>query len=513
MQILEIKGKKWVIGLEWEILPGDGSINEEAKEIAQKTNNKFGVLLDFDNTYAIGLTNKIDKNPLAAVCVAEANKAGMDSNREYPDWVVLEEVGEDRYWMCVIKSGIPAPQYDAVFSLTEIKEKITELLINDTFKLFTNSNELVSVFEGIKEVNRMGLNELTEGFNPKIQYRKYLGIPNWVYITGGSLLLLAGGLYLASEMIEGASLKEKAQFLEKQAKEEERLKNERYRLAVEKFETDKKNALDESVNRIVAGLSGNPSKILEAFYNNIGQTPIGTHGWKLVNIECYFDLVKPQDIAIKGANRQKSKIPEELKSQNFPRLSCDYMYKREGLNTARMFLQDYPNAKLNGDYAVVNQKVEIDPIYIARASDSILQELPNARKFGFDLQSQLQLLKIANIDHEITSSSELTYTIPGEPIKPTKTDTNIRLSPTKVTSLGYAMGEINVKGGGLDFIKELADNVDFTGTGLRSVAFDVSSGGATINWVAKFNYYIKADGGFVGASTTEVKTTTTGEKK
>lgn len=505
MQILEIKGKKWVIGLEWEILPGDGSINEEAKEIAQKTNSKYGILLDYDNTYAIGLTNKTDKNPLAAVCVAEANKAGMDSNREYPDWVVLEEVGEDRYWMCVIKSGIPAPQYDAVFSLTEIKEKITELLINDTFKIFTNSNELVSVFEGIKEINRMGLNEITEGFNPKIQYKKYLGIPTWVFITTGSIMLLVGGLYGVSQLIEGASLKEKAQFLEKQAKEEERLKEERYRLALEKFETDKKNALDDSVNRVVAGLSGNPSKILEAFYKNIGQVPTGTHGWKLVNIECYFDLVKPMEVAVKVASKQKSKIPEELKSQNFPRLSCDYMYKREGINTARMFLQDYPSAKLNGDYAVVNSKVDIDPIYIARASDSILEELPNARQFGFDLQSQLQLLKIANIDHEITSSSELTYTIPGEPIKPTKGDTNIRLSPTRVESLGYSMGEIAIKGSGLDFIKELADNVDFSGTGLRSVAFDVSNGGANLLWEAKINYYIKSNGGFVGASTSEKK--------
>ena len=41
MQTIEIKNKKWTVGLEWEILPGEASFKEEAKEIADKIIDKL----------------------------------------------------------------------------------------------------------------------------------------------------------------------------------------------------------------------------------------------------------------------------------------------------------------------------------------------------------------------------------------------------------------------------------------------------------------------------------------
>ena len=36
MELLTIGNKKWAVGLEWEILPGDGTVAQEAKDVAEK---------------------------------------------------------------------------------------------------------------------------------------------------------------------------------------------------------------------------------------------------------------------------------------------------------------------------------------------------------------------------------------------------------------------------------------------------------------------------------------------
>ena len=54
MQTIEIKNKKWTVGLEWEILPGEASFKEEAKEIAEKTSSNFGVVIEPASRAIIG---------------------------------------------------------------------------------------------------------------------------------------------------------------------------------------------------------------------------------------------------------------------------------------------------------------------------------------------------------------------------------------------------------------------------------------------------------------------------
>ena len=127
MELLTIGNKKWAVGLEWEILPGDGTVAQEAKDVAEKTGLKYGVLVDYDSNFSIGLTQKNTKLPSAALYLALANQDFRENNADttdYPDWVVIEDVGDDKYWMGVIKSGLPSPQYDMLLSLAEVKEKI-----------------------------------------------------------------------------------------------------------------------------------------------------------------------------------------------------------------------------------------------------------------------------------------------------------------------------------------------------------------------------------------------------
>lgn len=501
MQVLDIKGKKWMVGLEWEILPNDSTIKQEAKEVAEKTSSNFGIIVEYDSTYAIGLTKKQTKDPSAALYLALANqnmREGGGISNEYPDWVVLEEVGDDKYWMSVIKSGIPAPQFDAVLSITEIKDRITELLINDTYTVYTSAGEIIAIFDGIKHIENRSLNDLTSDVKTKLKFVKLLGIPNSVIYAGIAFVVLIAVGYGALQFVEGRNIKEKATILAQKQEKEKREKEQKYQNELALYNKTKKESEEKEMSNVVLGLSGNPSKILNAFYENIGKTEIGTHGWTLKTIECYFGVAP---LAANALPILPSVLPVATTNNNSEaqKIACDYLYERTVLATTRMLLEDYPNAKLNGDKAVITKNVEIDPVYIAKADNSVLNSLKLAKDWGFDVQSQLQLLKVANINHEIKGSSEITFNNLGKPLTPGEIASGRQPNPSEVNKLGIGIGEIIIKGSTFDWVKELADNVDFSGAGLRKVKFDVRSMGE-FNWEASFNYYIKTKDGGIGSS-------------
>ena len=174
MQIIEIKNKKWTVGLEWEILPGESSFKEEAKEIAEKTSSNFGVITEYEGQFSIGLSKKVNpKNPSANLYLALANqekRATDTSANYYPDWIVVEEVGDDKYWMAIIKNGIPTPQSDAILDITTVKDRIIDLLVNDTFTIYSPCVEIKALFDSQKNIEEIGLNELTSEVTAKVKF-------------------------------------------------------------------------------------------------------------------------------------------------------------------------------------------------------------------------------------------------------------------------------------------------------------------------------------------------------
>lgn len=487
MQILKVNNTEWMVGLEWEILPGDSTIKAESKEVAEKTGLPYGIVVEYDNTYAIGLTKKAKTNiKPAAVYLAAANQVYRESQEfvDYPDWIVIEEANDDRYWMSVIKSGIPAPQFDAILSITEIKERINELLINDTYLVYSQSQEIINIFDGIKEIIPRDLNDLTSDISIKIKFSKLTGIPTSVLIVSG--IATIGFVVLSSifYMLDGISSREKAESLQRKMVEEQEQRKKAYENAKKDYEVSLNNARQSKVNEVILGLSGNPTEILNAYYKNVGNTDVGTHGWSLTDIECYFNV---NPITQTG---QRSEVPEAY---------CDYLYKRNPLATTRMFLQDYPTATLNGDIAKVKKVVEINPIYISKAPESVLTTIKPSKVWGFNVLSQLQLLKVADIDSSIGASSEISFIAPPEPLTPEQQSSGAPPNQPKTVNLGIGTGEVTVKGSNFDLVKELADNVDFSSTNLKKIKFKVS--GTELSWEAVFAYYISTiDGDGVGAS-------------
>ncbi|MBA4242231.1 MAG: hypothetical protein C0448_16035 [Sphingobacteriaceae bacterium] len=490
MQIIDIKGTKWTVGLEWEILPGDQSVKVEAKEVAEKTNSNVGILVDYDSQFAIGLAKKANKIPSAARYLAYANQEirnNAGSQDSYLDWIVVEEVSDDKFWISVIKNGIPSPQYDTILDITTVKDRITELLINDTFKLYSTCPEIRQIFEGLKDVEEIGLNSLVQDVKLKNNYLKLRGIPDGLIYTGIGVMVVGVALYGVSSFFEGRSIREKAEIYERQKLEDARIKQEQYQSELKIYNKNKAELKDKKIKEIAISIASSPPSILHNWYNTIGSIQLKTHGWNLDSMECYM-------------------IPPS--TTQYHTSACDILYKRTGLSTNRMILEDYPNIVLKGDEAVLTVPVEINSADLISMSEADLNTIPTASNWGFNMTSQLQLLKIVNIDHEIKASADITYPSPLKPVSPEEAAQGIQPVSEGDISLGVSKGEIIIKNDNYELIKEIADNVQFFGIGVKKAKFKVSGLGK-IDWEVSLDYFVRNDsnGGISNSNSSSLSNT------
>ncbi len=496
VQVTTIRGKKWAVGLEWEIM-SDGTV-AEAKDFAKRAGATFGIFAECEGVAAVGLTKTKIKCDSAAYYLMLANQEARLNNPNdlTPDWIVIEEVDEDRYWMGVIREGLPAPQYDKIFDITTMKNHFTELVKSESYVIYSTCREIVDLFADVKEVREKGLNELTEHIDEKIKSVKLKGIPDKYIYLGISIAALVGATWGLSTFIEGKNLKEKTEALNKRRIAQERQIQQEYENAMIQYEQTLK-ALDKATkDTVLYGLSGTPDKIISAWFDEISNYRVGSHGWKLANIECYYNPVLPDTSALTG------KLPEVHSGVV---LGCDYLYSRTGFATNRMLLQEYPEARIAGNMALVTKKLDVDSKYLIPPTESALQTLPAAQNWGFDMISQLQLLKIVGIDHTVSHSADITYTAPSKPLTPEQKKNGDKPNRGGVISTGYAKGDLVLKSKNLELLKEVADNVDFKAVGVKSVKLKIGTF-AIVSWELLANYYVNSKaGGVVAADSASVQ--------
>lgn len=482
MQTIEFKNKKWVIDLDWEILPGDSTVKQESKDVAAKTACSYGLIVEYDGQFAIGLAKKNSKVPSAAFYLALANQeARLESGDSdpYPDWIVIEEMGDDKYWMSVITRGIPSPQYDKVLDITTVKEKITELLINDTYHIFSPCGEIKSIFEGIKFIEDKNLNELTEAVYSKTKFTKLRGIPNNVAYGAVALLVVMGVYFAVDGFLDSYAMKQRAAEAQKRQQDEEKMAEAQYQEKVKIYNKQIEDLKHKEEEQIIMGLAGTPSKMLNAWYEAIGGIESGTHGWKMNKIDCEF---------VPGVTPQPNSS------------SCSIKFARTGLTTNRMLLQDYPDAEISGDLATVTRKVIVDESIFEKPDHKVLDGLPSAKNWGFDMLSQLQLLKIANIDFEIKKTTDITFIPPVKPVNPkSMVASGGKAEAVVPVSIGLGSGELVIKSDNFDLLREVADNVDFKAVGVKKISFTLGELGS-IKWDATLSYYVNTVNGVIDAS-------------
>lgn len=487
MQTVDFKGKKWVIGLDWEVLPGNKTIKAESKEVAVSEKKSYGVLITqgmSENQHsgqggkfvAIGLASKTSKYPSAALSLALANDAEINSASDFdykPDWIVIEELPDDRFWMVGISKSVPLPQTDVVLNKTDLVEKINNLLVNDVFKIYSTSAEIRQIYEGQKEIINKGINDLTANVYTKTKFKKLTGIPPNLMIAGGVGVAIVLGLLAFQAYSDSSIAKKQREEVARRAAEEMEARKKAYEEAMKKYEIDYKIAKDAAIQGVVNGLAGDPNKLLGAFYQVIGDLTVGSSGWNMSTINCQFNLALEK------------------------KATCSLNFKRTGLATNRMLLQDYPDAVINGDEASLTRAVLASSDTFKIPNLSALDHLPTAKSWGFDMISQLQLLKIVDVNHTVSASNEIFFTPPVKPLsEQEKAMAKVPEVPAPV-SIGIASGTIELTSNNFVILREVADNIDFKSVGVTNVDFKLENG--NISWKILMNYYVKNTDGVIGA--------------
>lgn len=475
MQEAIFKGKKWLVDLEWEILPGDEQPMDEAKEIANRSGMTYGVMVDYDGQHALGLYPKSGKIQSASLFLAFANQAEREAKSEldvYPDWIVIEDMGDEKYWMAVIKNGIPSPQSDKILDITTVRERISELLINDTYKVYSECGEIQALFDGLKVIESKSLNDLTSGVEKKAVVLKLRGLPVFAVYAGLALIGVAIVGFSVMTFMDSYYMKQRQLALQKQQQEAQLRAQNLYMEQLKLYKKTVKKVKDDALQQVALGLSGSPRKMLNAWYEAIGGLEVGTNNWDLKEIDCSFDA-------------------KDGKGES----SCVLNFSRTGLSSNRMLLQDYPDAEISGDKATVTRSVNADgQIFGMGANMAALNSIPQASNWGFDMISQLQLLKIANVNFSVKSSSDIMLKMPKKPLSPQDLASGMKQAEPVPVSLGIATGDLDVSSNNFDLLRELANNVDFKAVGAKGVTFKFGDDGQ-ISWDADFVYYVKSGSG------------------
>lgn len=285
-QILEIGGKRFVLGLEWIKLSGTDPLLA-AKVQAKSRKSPLGVIrsvsLDDGQKLAqVGLSHKKLGGVVYSAAAVLAN--------EYPMLIAIDHISEDLYWICVTENGRVLPGHDTPATDSEIKRIFNELASEyqiDYMKVIV-PEEIARRFSIPKPYTDQSPLKLLEevGRIDSTKLKNLAGISNTTYLGAAIGVLLVGffgyskyGDYLHDQevqrqialeaMEEGARLqaeKDRMERLRQQPTDEQLL---------ERARQQEIGWLQEEFN------ANSMNSVMSAVYTTVEREPTVISGWKL----------------------------------------------------------------------------------------------------------------------------------------------------------------------------------------------------------------------------------------
>jgi hypothetical protein len=220
-RIVEVDGKKLVMGLEWSKLAGDKPV-EAGKRLAVSRKCPMGVLWSVSVeeedgsssqiVHSIGMSHSKFKGSVYSAAAALA--------RAQASVIGIEQIDDDLYWMAVTENGRVLPGYDSIVSEVEARRKLQELAVDTQldYMQFYMLNDVANRF-GIDEAyNESPLSLIrSSGINESMRVRKMVTIPRAVYL-GFGILLMAGTLFGYLQYIEAEKQRELEALMAEEAK-------------------------------------------------------------------------------------------------------------------------------------------------------------------------------------------------------------------------------------------------------------------------------------------------------
>lgn len=482
MNIVSIDNKKWVVGIEWQILPGEtDDYKDEIKEASRKAGKNFGVTFDYDDVRVLGLLDKKVSEPVAAAYAARANQkmlkreeeeeneSGTPTANPLKDWIIVEEVG-DHYWLCAIKNGIPLPGFDVVEDLDQIKNKIFELLEVDSYTIYTKSERIDELLRGVKFSEPKSLSDLIEEYKfekadlAKVKVAQLLGIDSKyliVVIAVFGVILLA---YFLNDFIQNKSLASRARQLQEQQMRQKLLEKQQYEQQLKAYEKQVEVAKQNALINVEQNISLNNKEILNKWVSPIINMNVSSGGWNTGKYICNVT---------------------DATSNNQTASNCYLLFNRTDFGTDKMLLSVFPKAKIVTNTARLDINIDnsnlnnSNNISVASPSDLLADNI-----------SKLQQLKMANITYSVSKQDEVTYPVPAKPLTADQIRANAKPVIPPPVGLGIYKGIIQVNGSNLLFLKDVINLLSYSSVGVDNIDAEVNYDDQ--KWTVTFNYYTNA---------------------
>ena len=433
MKLVRFKNTSAIINLDWHALPADQSERSALKAIMEQNKGvKAGVIVKYGGVTLIGLgpTNaKVISGPSAAAWLSMANQKAQDQgNAGMPstgsgsanDWVLIENLGDQQYWVAVIRDGVPLPGMDVVVERDLALDIAREAVETAPFVVFSPDESIRNDVPAGTIVDARGFADLVQGVKPgKAAMRAISGVPVKVLAAVAGLLVL-GLLWMGyswyAEKKKQEELAQRAAADAAMAAKQQSADKAAYAVSVKKAVIDALEKGEKDLN--IALKSPSADEAIASWVGLIANVSVNQNGWAITNFECAFE------------------------SDGSPSCKVNLTRQENGIN--RMLFQDHPDAVLEGDAA--SFVIKGSP---TSARSGRFQDLERAKSFNLDFISDLQMLHFANVNYTITESKDVTAAVTMPPIpasifKPG--DTKQAAPAPGPVKMGVASGDLTFSG-------------------------------------------------------------------
>ena len=431
MPIVTIDGRDIVVGLRWKTLQG---ILPEAKEISALSREdgrlKTGVILKGGYT-TVGLVPSLDRAkglPAGAAWVATAHPTDAI--------VLIEPIGNDRFWFCATRKG--SPIIDVLCSELDIERLIDEVLEHGDAKVysregFVSDSDAGTFFDVIEDTNPTLVKHIV-GWNPT----------HIMAVAVAATMVLAGlGGYLFFKHRSQVEAQKRVARVTAEAAAKEKADGERIRQeAIAAVESQVKSKSVEAPS---------PENLINAWFYAFSELPVAVAGWALDSIQC-------------GASK-----------------ACDVTFKREKFGTTNSLMAAALERGWNVA-GVINDDAVISVPFDAKLRNGTLSLIPSEADFINDFSSALQSMGLAGVK---TTRTAAELVLPPTPKQPPSAAGSPPAPPVAITP--WRVGTFSLNGVGLFSAHDSRLYLNYDNVAVHAMKLNVN----TKIWTIEGSYAIK----------------------
>jgi hypothetical protein len=481
VRIFAIDGKKLALELDWNVLSGDNQRKAIRQLLAEEAHQgvKRGIILRNEGQEVVGLVGPLDKGsePSAAAWLAQANRLQNEELRNANEdkvveqnWIVIEslgplENGEEGFWFSVIQDGLPLPGADVIINWDDLTDTLSRFLAErDFYTVYARDQRIINAFQGQGNLHARGFWEIVGDVKFRKRPRLLTGVDPKIW-AGLAVFIILGLAWWGYDQYDKSRRLAESQAATSaanaQAAQAAQAAKVAYRHEVEKtIEATFAAGLADINGSLV---QGDPVSTLEAWGAIIGQIPLAHAGWQMSGVQCDVN----------------ARIPE-----------CTVRLTRGSYGINRTLVQQFPEVQLDGDNA----------FYVIRGAqlperDNHVQNIVGGRTLSLGLFSDLQVLRLTGIQHQIAPSSDIVKVItlpkksgPGLPSAHKKKEA----ATTYQIQYGVGSGSLSLSGDQMWQFRDLAPVLESPALVIKGMTLTITpSTLATSPWTLSFAYFVR----------------------